>query len=198
MTKCPKCGSGRIAPIIYGMPVFDEVMERGLRENKLYLGGCCIGPAAPEYHCFNCSKNVGSPPVLDGEDGCEDLRELVTSVSFENVGYLLGYKMLRIEKTADAITLAVDFLEVPHPMRREMTVEEWRELLDSLFCGLYLHEWQKRFTDPHVLDGEHWSLELALAGRRRLKYWGNNAFPPYWEELQALFEPFFAEAGIGV
>lgn len=42
MKKCPKCGSRRIAPILYGMPAFSEEMEQQLNEEKLYLGGCCI------------------------------------------------------------------------------------------------------------------------------------------------------------
>ena len=40
MRKCPKCGSRRVAPILYGMPAFNEEVEQKLNEEKLYLGGC--------------------------------------------------------------------------------------------------------------------------------------------------------------
>lgn len=35
MRKCPKCGSRRVAPILYGMPAFSEEMEQQLKEEKL-------------------------------------------------------------------------------------------------------------------------------------------------------------------
>ena len=64
MRKCPKCGSRRVAPILYGMPAFSEEMEQQLNEEKLYLGGCCISGIDPTYHCFQCKKDVGAPPIL--------------------------------------------------------------------------------------------------------------------------------------
>ena len=48
MKKCPKCGSTRIAPILYGMPAFDEEMARQLDNEELYLGGCKICGIDPE------------------------------------------------------------------------------------------------------------------------------------------------------
>ena len=32
MRKCPKCGSRRVAPILYGMPAFSEEMEQQKKE----------------------------------------------------------------------------------------------------------------------------------------------------------------------
>ena len=37
MKKCPKCGSKRVAPILYGLPVFSEELEQKLNNEMLYL-----------------------------------------------------------------------------------------------------------------------------------------------------------------
>ena len=51
--KCPKCGSDRVAPILYGLPVFDEDLKRKIESEEIYLGGCCVGNADPQFHCFS-------------------------------------------------------------------------------------------------------------------------------------------------
>ena len=52
--KCPKCGSKRVAPILYGMPAYDEELERKINSEEVYLGGCIISGSDPQYHCFGC------------------------------------------------------------------------------------------------------------------------------------------------
>lgn len=59
MNRCPKCGSEKIAPILYGMPAFDEEMEQKLKSQEHYLGGCCVTDSDPLYHCFGCGKDFG-------------------------------------------------------------------------------------------------------------------------------------------
>ena len=67
MNRCPKCGSQKIAPILYGMPAFDDEIEQKLNDQKLYLGGCCVSDADPLFHCFDCGKNFGQPVREDKE-----------------------------------------------------------------------------------------------------------------------------------
>ena len=45
---------------MYGMPLFDEELEQALKDEKIYLGGCCLSGADPKYHCFKCKKNFGN------------------------------------------------------------------------------------------------------------------------------------------
>lgn len=198
MRKCPKCGSRRIAPILYGMPAFSEKMEQQLNEEKLYLGGCCISGIDPTYHCFQCKKDVGAPPILLSKRGEEDYRDIVTSVRFSDGGFFGGYPEVLAIKGKDRITLDVrpGFREPEAYLQRLMTEQEWNKLIDRLFSKLYLHEWKKNYVDPNVLDGEQWELELKLSGGRVRNYGGSNAFPPYWAELKTMFRPFFKEAGV--
>jgi ribosomal protein L37AE/L43A len=50
--ECPECGSGELIPIQYGMPG-GEMMEESFK-GKIKLGGCCIWPEAPNWHCKKC------------------------------------------------------------------------------------------------------------------------------------------------
>ncbi len=52
--KCPKCGSGNVAEIVYGYPTPDavEAQDRG----EIELGGCVIDADDPQWICKNCEN----------------------------------------------------------------------------------------------------------------------------------------------
>ncbi len=194
MKKCPKCGSTRIAPILYGMPAFDEEMARQLDKEELCLGGCKICGIDPEYHCFACGKDVGKPPILLSKRGEEDYREIVTSVRFLDGGFFEGHDEVIIGKTDSGAVadIRANFVQNYGDAQEKLSGEEWRALLDRLFCDLYVLEWKKQYyPDGVIMDGEQWELEIRLTGRRVRKYYGSNAFPAYWEELFETFQPYF-------
>ena len=51
---CPKCKSENIAEILYGLPAFDDELEKDLESGKIVLGGCYIGSQNPHFHCNDC------------------------------------------------------------------------------------------------------------------------------------------------
>ena len=196
--KCPKCGSKRVARILYGMPAFNEEMQRKINNEELYLGGCCISEHDPGYHCFGCGKDIGSAPVLYSKRGKEDYRDIVRSIRFKEGSHRGGYQEILIKKPRNQIIINVT-LGIHQQLgylRREMTEEEWKKLLNRLYTKLYLHEWKKSFVNANVLDGKYWELEIKLTDGRVRNYRGSNAFPPHWSELKNTFQPFFKEAEI--
>ena len=50
---CPECG-GELIPIVWGFP-HDELLRKAERD-EIFLGGCCIPPNPPNYHCKKCNK----------------------------------------------------------------------------------------------------------------------------------------------
>lgn len=58
--KCPKCGSAKVAAIKYGLPAFDEELERELEAGRVVLGGCVITGDDPEWQCNECEHQWGS------------------------------------------------------------------------------------------------------------------------------------------
>jgi len=196
MKKCPKCGSSRVAMILRGMPAFDEEMERQLKNEELYLGGCCVSDCDPEYHCFACGKDVGSPPILISKRGTEDYRDIVTEVRFYDGGFFDGPDEVIIKKTADGAIADVrpNLVKGYNGAQKNLSEKEWKNLMNRLYCKLYVHEWNKHYRpDGIVLDGEQWELKISLTGRRVRCYEGDNAFPPYWKELMQIFQPFLNE-----
>lgn len=58
---CPRCGSRNTAPILWGMPAFDEELAVKIAKNDIFLGGCCVGINDPTFHCYKCKKDFGHP-----------------------------------------------------------------------------------------------------------------------------------------
>ena len=54
--KCPKCGSEKVAMVLYGMPAFDEELEAKIDAGDVVLNGCCIEVGDPmhPYECKEC------------------------------------------------------------------------------------------------------------------------------------------------
>ncbi len=52
---CPRCKSNRVATILWGLPAYDEEMQRKMDSGEIVLGGCCIPPfPPPDYQCLDC------------------------------------------------------------------------------------------------------------------------------------------------
>ena len=195
--KCPRCGGKDTAPIMYGMPAFDDELERALADHKIVLGGCCISDADPKYHCFQCNKDVGTPPVLLSKRGLERYEDIITSIRFSDGGFFSGYPEVLMKKVKETILVDVrPGFATDGLLHREIPESEWHKIISKLYKRLYIHEWKKRFVDPGVLDGEQWELEIHLVGGRKRTYYGSNAYPPLWKELKNVFRPYFTEAGI--
>ncbi len=56
--KCPECGQVPLASVLYGMPAFDEELERKMKEGKITLGGCCISLDDPAWECTHCGLKI--------------------------------------------------------------------------------------------------------------------------------------------
>lgn len=55
--KCPRCGSKKIARILYGMPDFNMIKE-DLEAGKIVLGGCCVSDSDPSWQCVECDARI--------------------------------------------------------------------------------------------------------------------------------------------
>jgi ribosomal protein L37AE/L43A len=56
--KCPKCGSHRIARILYGYPACSEKLEADMKSGRIALGGCCITFDDPAWKCIECETEI--------------------------------------------------------------------------------------------------------------------------------------------
>ena len=60
--KCPKCGSPKVAPILYGLPA-PEAFEDA-EAGKIALGGCVITGDDPAWRCLDCGTNVFRSDII--------------------------------------------------------------------------------------------------------------------------------------
>ena len=60
-TRCPRCGSEDVLPIVYGYPG-PELDEESLA-GRVVLGGCLVGPDSPEFHCKVCEHDWRTSPA---------------------------------------------------------------------------------------------------------------------------------------
>lgn len=56
---CPKCGSKKVAAILYGLPDFSDELERKLDAGEVVLGGCIISDDDPLWRCVECQHRWG-------------------------------------------------------------------------------------------------------------------------------------------
>ena len=195
--RCPHCGDKSPAPILYGMPAFGPELEQKIADHKIVLGGCVLIEGAPEYYCFHCKKEFGSPAILISKHGVEKYEDIITSIRFRYGSIQIGYKVVELKKAGDSFSLDVfSYLTNFREFHRELKQDEWKQTISTLYDKLYLHEWKKRYVDPCVMDGDEGELEIKLTDRRIRTYSGLNAYPALWDELKAVFRPFFTEAGI--
>jgi primosomal protein N' len=56
--KCPKCGSDKIADILYGLPAFSPSLEKMIEDQDIVLGGCCVSDEDPTRKCATCKTII--------------------------------------------------------------------------------------------------------------------------------------------
>lgn len=55
LMSCPRCGSARVIPIVYGDPTYETFKRAG--RGEIALGGCLID--SPTHQCKNCGLSFG-------------------------------------------------------------------------------------------------------------------------------------------
>jgi hypothetical protein len=60
---CPKCGSQRVMPVMYGYPSV-EGMEAA-RRGEVVLGGCVVYDLAPRWACAECHHQFPPARAVD-------------------------------------------------------------------------------------------------------------------------------------
>ena len=61
---CPECGSHDIAFIMWGHPIFDDMLQEKLNRNEVTLGGCFISKDCNRWLCNNCGARFEATGTL--------------------------------------------------------------------------------------------------------------------------------------
>jgi hypothetical protein len=63
---CPACGSHAVAEIRYGYAEGDWSSDPAYVPGEHEMGGCCIWPDAPDFHCHACDHQWSDRPPESG------------------------------------------------------------------------------------------------------------------------------------
>ena len=194
--KCPYCGSRNTGRYMYGMPAYSEKLQDKMDRGKVHLAGCGIFLAdvggrsvmtGPMFHCNDCQKDFGEPPLVFLQDQfhAKDLCDITEKITFAVVQERGGSYEMSMERTEDGA--AVNSFEMFHPDKhitdKKISQRKWEGLLHKLFYRYHVHEWKKNYHEMNVKDGERRTLSFKLEGDRVRTFKGSNAYPPYWKEL---------------
>jgi hypothetical protein len=173
---CPRCGSKKVAKILYGMPAMGPELEEQLSKGEIVLGGCCITGCDPAYHCNKCKKDFGAPTAA--------LEVETTSFHFSIGGYFDGYQSLTVTKTENGAVMVYlpGHLLESETIEKQLSADEWLSFIHRLY-RCYIADWKKRYIDPHVLDGTQWELIVTFLNGKSLKIYGSNSYPIHWSKL---------------
>ena len=58
--QCPECGATSIAGIMYGLPDFNEELDRELDERRVVLGGCVVFDDAPKCTATSAGMSLAN------------------------------------------------------------------------------------------------------------------------------------------
>ena len=56
--NCPKCGSEKIATILYGLPNLTPETQKAFDDGRLVSGGCEISGDDPAWQCTECGAEI--------------------------------------------------------------------------------------------------------------------------------------------
>lgn len=69
--RCPSCKHDPVSSILYGMPAYDEDMQRKIETGHLVLGGCVVSEDHPSWKCTGCGLEIWRELPLGYEESCE-------------------------------------------------------------------------------------------------------------------------------
>ncbi|MBQ7992549.1 MAG: hypothetical protein IJ252_05910 [Solobacterium sp.] len=202
--KCPYCGSLSTARYIYGNPSDPEGLRKKIKAGKVVLSDCDIEPvyvndnpvlAEPRRFCNDCERDFARLPFLiDEEEGTgEDYRDITESIQFSIYAAFRGTTEITVAKKEKGASVHIKEQISPEETKekdQKITNAKWKKILDTLYCGLFIHEWEQVYNNPGILDGIKWTLNIQLTENRSLHISGSNAYPPYFDELKEVFSPF--------
>ena len=185
---CPRCGSKQTAKILWGMPSYDENLQKQLDNKEITLGGCCITENNPTHHCFSCENDFGKSTSFMEVD--------VVKVEFLIGGYFQGHKTITFTKADKTDIPQMNGFYIP-VFECKLAFDDWKEFIKKLH-RCYIIDWEKQYVDENVLDGEQWELKIEYGSNEPLFIYGSNAYPPHFDKLKKVIRevvPTFWEQG---
>jgi hypothetical protein len=132
---CPKCKSKNLAKFLYGLPLFNKALEKGLERKKTILGGCSTDWNSPDWRCNDCGHRWQNDSKL--KEFISEIGRICPECDGKNIAFILwGYpsnlESMEVELSKKEIVLGGCMVTDHDP--------KWE-------CNECLHRWGKRDDD---------------------------------------------------
>ena len=159
--KCVKCGSNNTAAYLYGLPIFDEALEKGLEERSVVLGGCMVTDFDPKFHCNECDNDFGfsAKRLCNGE---------FTDYIEETVYYMFSLSYTQYGETKFILYKENDkyFVEFHTPSKKfsdEISEKEYKKNLVTIFEKAFVLEWNEKYERSIPVEMNNWKIEIKCS-----------------------------------
>lgn len=189
--KCVKCGSNNTAEYLFGMPKFDEQLEKDIADGKVKLGGCMVTDFDPKYHCNECDIDFGfsAKRLCDGKftDYIEDTYYLEFGISYDNFLCVDDSKII-FEKKDDKYSVTI--LRNGKKYTKEIKEKEFKYNISAFFEKAYILEWEDNCIREKSSINTRWNYVIKCEGMPTIENKGKDYFPPYFKQAKLRHDYF--------
>lgn len=180
--KCVKCGSNNTAEYLYGLPKFDDKLEKDINDGKVELGGCEVCEFDPKYHCNECDNDFGfsAKRLCNGE---------FTDYIEETVYYMFSLNYTQYGETRFILYKENDkyFVEFHTPSKKfsdEISEKEYKKNLVTIFEKALVLEWNEKYERSIPVEMNSWKIEIKCSSGKIFTSSGKDYFPPYFKKAK--------------
>lgn len=189
--KCVKCGSHNTGAYLYGMPMFDETLEKDLAEKKIFLGGCMVTELDPQFHCNECNQDFGytAKRLYNNKfiDYIESTYYLEFGVSYDNYMFV-GESKVAFEKKNNKYS--VTFFSNKKKFIKEITEKEYKYNISAFFEKAFILEWENDCIREKSPINTRWNYVIQCDGASTIENHGKDYFPPYFKQAKLRHDYF--------
>jgi len=184
--RCTKCGSTNTAEYLYGLPKFDDNLQKELDEKKIVLGGCMVSDFDPKYKCNNCNADFGYSPLREIDNGIVDYMKDTYCIEF-SVVYPDSPKQTVIwKKDNDKYYVVVS--KGREEFIKKLTEKEYKKNLSVFFEKAYLLEMDSMVKDDLSEYCINWSIKIKCTGAKDITILGDNVRSTYYRKAKSRYD----------
>lgn len=176
--RCPVCGSTKTIKIEKEDRSEDKTVKMGRGRHAFIM----INPSRVCTRCGQRFRGEYTPAFSD-----------LVSIDFSVGGYF-GPNYRVVVKSIEGnkyIFYARSSYGLPHDFNQRMSLDDgqWDAVAREL-TRMEIPCWKKDYFDHDILDGIQWDLSLRFSSGLKLKKFGSNAFPVYWDKFLQLLHKY--------
>jgi len=119
----------------------------------------------------------------------EEINNII-GFSFVCGGYFDGYPKIEVNIVENKV-LCIYHLPLKKKKKSfEISKVEWNEFIDEII-NVNILTWKKRYSDPNIMDGTQWEININFQNGKKIEIHGNNDYPKEWDKFYEVVIKYF-------